>query len=93
MTLEVGTDSTPPAARGQPPDLEFAVLGARPVKYAAAPMLTIDLEVSEPAGREVYMVALTIQLMIEPARRRNVLFMARPPGAGLPRRSARANAG
>ena len=46
------------------------MLGARTVKYAAAPMLTIDLQVSEPAGREVYMVALTIQLMIEPARRR-----------------------
>ena len=51
-------------------DLEFAVLGARPVKYAAAPMLTLDLEISETGGREVYMVALTIQLMIEPARRR-----------------------
>ena len=32
-------------------------------------MLTIDLQVSEADGREVYMVALTIQLMIEPARR------------------------
>ncbi len=52
------------------PDLEFAVLGARQVRYAAAPMLVLDLEVSEPSGRQVYMIALTIQLMIEPARRR-----------------------
>src|SRR4051812_3483000 len=51
------------------PDPEFAVLGARPVRYAAAPMLAIDLQVSEPSGRPVYMLALTIQLMIEPARR------------------------
>jgi len=51
-------------------DLDFAVLGARPVKYAAAPMLTLDLQISETGGREVYMVALTIQLMIDPARRR-----------------------
>lgn len=51
-------------------DLEFAVLDARPIKYAAAPMLTLDLQVSETGGREVYMVALTIQLMIDPARRR-----------------------
>jgi Family of unknown function (DUF6084) len=51
-------------------DLDFAVLGARPVKYAAAPMLTLDLQISETSGREVYMVALTIQLMIDPARRR-----------------------
>jgi hypothetical protein len=51
-------------------DLEFAALGARPVKYAAAPMLALDLQISETAGREVYMVALTVQLMIDPARRR-----------------------
>jgi Family of unknown function (DUF6084) len=50
-------------------DLDFAVLGARPVRYAAAPMLTLDLQISETGGREVYMVALTIQLMIDPARR------------------------
>jgi Family of unknown function (DUF6084) len=51
------------------PDPEFAVLGARPVRHAAAPMLALDLQVSEPSGRPVYMIALTIQLMIEPARR------------------------
>ena len=51
------------------PDPEFAILGARPVRYAAAPMLAIDLQASEPSGRQVYMIALTIQLMIEPARR------------------------
>ena len=68
MSIESMSEGHP--AHDQPPDLEFAVLGARPVKYAAAPMLTIDLQVSEPDGREVYMVALTIQLMIEPARRR-----------------------
>ena len=33
-------------------------------------MLTLDLHVTEAAGREVYMVALSIQLMIDPARRR-----------------------
>ncbi len=63
-----------PARAGEPvaaaPELEFAVLGARPVRWAVAPMLTLDLEVSETGGRPVYMVALTIQLMIDPARRR-----------------------
>jgi hypothetical protein len=29
----------------------------------------LDLQVSEPSGRQVYMIGLTIQLMIEPARR------------------------
>lgn len=47
----------------------FAVLGARPVRHAAAPMLTLDLQVTEPSGRPVYMIALSVQLMIEPARR------------------------
>ena len=52
------------------PEPDFEVLGARPVRYAATPMLTVDLQVSEPSGRQVYMIALTIQVMIEPARRR-----------------------
>ena len=51
------------------PEPEFAVIGVRAVRYAAAPALTLDLQVSEPSGRPVYMIALTIQLMIEPARR------------------------
>jgi hypothetical protein len=55
----------------QPPDLEFAALGARAVKHAASPMLMLDLEVRESDGRPVHMLALTIQLMIEPARRRS----------------------
>jgi hypothetical protein len=59
-------DSAPPTV----PEPAFEVIGARPVKYAAAPMFTIDLQVSEPTGRAVYMIALSIQLMIEPARRR-----------------------
>ncbi|MGH2892728.1 MAG: DUF6084 family protein, partial [Solirubrobacteraceae bacterium] len=57
------------AAAAEPPDVEFAVLGARPVKYAAAPLLALDLEVTETRGRQVYMLALSVQLMIEPARR------------------------
>ena len=51
------------------PDPEFSVLGVRSVRYAAAPTLALDLHISEPSGRQVYMIALTIQLMIEPARR------------------------
>jgi hypothetical protein len=52
------------------PEPEFAVLGSRTVRHAAAPMLALDLQVTESSGRPVYMIALTIQLMIEPARRR-----------------------
>ena len=46
------------------------MVGVRPVRHATAPMLALDLQVSEPTGRQVYMIALRIQLMIEPARRR-----------------------
>jgi Family of unknown function (DUF6084) len=67
--LSVQSPDVPGASEPVSPDLEFAVLGARAVRYAAVPMLTLDLEVSERSGRQVYMVALTIQLMIEPARR------------------------
>src|SRR6202035_1809409 len=64
---DVGTNGGPPAV--SVPEPEFAVLGARPVRHAAAQTLTFDLQASEPAGRPVYMIALTIQVMIEPARR------------------------
>jgi hypothetical protein len=52
-----------------PPEPEFTALGVRPMLHAAAPTLLLDLQVSEPAGAQVYMIALTIQVMIEPARR------------------------
>jgi hypothetical protein len=52
------------------PEPDFAVIGARPVRHAAAPMLAVDLQITEPSGLQVYMIALTIQLMIDPARRR-----------------------
>jgi hypothetical protein len=61
-----GHDAAPHAAVAEP---EFEVLGARPLRHAAAPTLSLDLQVSEPSGRHVYMIGLTVQLMIEPARR------------------------
>jgi hypothetical protein len=70
VSIEVGSESNGAIERDGPRDLNFEVLGARPVRYAAAPMLAIDLQVTETTGAPVYMIALTIQLMIEPARRR-----------------------
>ena len=69
MTIEVSGEAMFAERAGGPPELDFGVIGVRPVKYAAAPMLSLDLQVSETSGAAVYMVALTIQLMIEPARR------------------------
>jgi hypothetical protein len=68
VTLQAGaTNGGSPALAV--PEPEFSVIGARSVRYAAAPMLALDLQVSESTGRPVYMMALSIQLMIEPARR------------------------
>ncbi|MGH2891597.1 MAG: DUF6084 family protein [Solirubrobacteraceae bacterium] len=64
---QVAADVTTPV--NGPPDPDFEVLGARPVRHSAAPMLTLDLQVRDHSGRQVYMIALSIQLMIEPARR------------------------
>ena len=51
------------------PEPEFEVLGVRARRHAAVPALDFDIHVSEPSGREVYTVALSAQVMIEPARR------------------------
>jgi hypothetical protein len=65
MSVEAPVSDTPWAG----PEPDFAVLSARPIRHAAVPMLSLDLQVNEPTGRQVYMIALRIQLMIEPARR------------------------
>jgi hypothetical protein len=49
---------------------EFRCLQARAERYAAAPALTLTLEISEPTGRRVDAIALRCQIRIEPARRR-----------------------
>ena len=69
----MSTGGRVPASRcgGRPaaPEPEFDGAWAPPVRYAAAPMLMFNLQVSGAERRQVYMIALTIQVMIEPARR------------------------
>jgi hypothetical protein len=66
----VSLSATDPAPAGAAaPEPEFSVIGVRSQRHAASPTLLLDLQVSEPSGRPVYMVALTVQVMIEPARR------------------------
>lgn len=57
-----GAEETAPAP-------EFTVLDAEGIRHAAAPMLQFTGHVSEPNGSEVYTIALSVQIMIEPARR------------------------
>jgi hypothetical protein len=64
-----GEPHAPPPAESAAPEPEFQVLAASARRHAAVPMLDFDVHVSEPGGRTVYMIALSIQVMIEPARR------------------------
>jgi hypothetical protein len=52
-----------------PPALEFTVLGAEPIEHAATPSVRFHLHADEAEGREVYAVALSTQVHIDPARR------------------------
>ena len=54
---------------GAPTGLEFTILGAEPIEYAATPGVRFHLHVTEPEGREVYTIALSSQIHIDPARR------------------------
>lgn len=51
------------------PAPQFTVLRAAPVEFAAAPTLGFTLEVTEPTGREIYTIALSCQVNIDPAQR------------------------
>jgi len=51
------------------PALELEVLGAEPALHVASPALHFRLRVHEAAGRDVYMVALSTQVHIDPGLR------------------------
>jgi hypothetical protein len=51
------------------PEPEFQILGAAGRRHAATPAVEFDVHVTEPGGRQVYAIALTAQIMLEPARR------------------------
>ena len=63
-----GTSSEAGPAPG-PPAPEFSILGVEAIPHSAAPNLVFTGHVSETSGREVYAIALTTQVMIDPARR------------------------
>jgi Family of unknown function (DUF6084) len=51
------------------PEPDFQVVSAGGRRHAAVPAIDFAIQVSEPSGRQVYAIALTAQIMIEPARR------------------------
>ena len=52
------------------PELEFAVQGAQPVPYCAAPTLGLSLRVRNSQGDPVHAVSLDCQVRIDAQRRR-----------------------
>ena len=50
-------------------DPEFTVLGVEAVRDAMVPALRFDLHVSDPRGRAIHVLALSVAIRLEPARR------------------------
>lgn len=64
-----GTRGLRPSGSARIGEPTFTVLGAEPVPHTLTPTLRFDLHVSEPLGRELYAIALSVQIQLDPARR------------------------
>jgi hypothetical protein len=51
------------------PAPEFAVTGAAHLAFAAAPTMVFTVTATEPSGLEIQSMSLSVQVMIDPARR------------------------
>ncbi len=51
------------------PEPEFAVTGAAHAAFAATPTMLFTATATDPSGHEIQSIALTVQVMIDPARR------------------------
>jgi Family of unknown function (DUF6084) len=52
-----------------PPAPEFEIVGAAHVPFAASPTMLFEAVATEPSGAAIQSIALTAQVMIDPARR------------------------
>jgi hypothetical protein len=67
-TAERGDPET--SRRPEEPALDLRIEGVRAIQHAAAPTLRFTLGVEDRSGREVFMAGLSVQIQIEPAKRR-----------------------
>jgi hypothetical protein len=67
-TAERGGPET--SRRPGEPRLQLTIAGVQAVSHAASPTLSFTLRVDEDSGREVFMAGLSVQIQIEPAKRR-----------------------
>lgn len=72
-TTDGGGDGWSPVREVPPrprdPQPHFSVLGARVSPLAAAPTLVFDLGVADRSERQIFTIALAVQIAIEPAQR------------------------
>ena len=66
--LAEGPDRATPQDR---PDPEFEIVAARSLARTATPTLSLTARISDASGIEIYTVALSVLLTIEPGRRRH----------------------
>jgi Family of unknown function (DUF6084) len=66
----MSTQPTPAVAPPAVPNPEMTVLSAEPVERALAPLLRFRLRAEDASGRDVYTIALSAQVNLEPAKRR-----------------------
>jgi hypothetical protein len=59
----------PESPRSLMPKPEFEITGAAHVAYAATPTMLFSATASEPEEHEIQSIALSVQVMIDPARR------------------------
>lgn len=67
--MSVSESAPPQHGPVHPPAPEFEVVGATHVPFAATPTMRFDAVATEPGGVPVQSIALTVQVMIDPARR------------------------
>jgi hypothetical protein len=65
--MSLGAES--PVARASVPEPEFEVIGAAHLPFAAAPTMAFEARATEPAGHEIRTLVLSVQVMIDPAKR------------------------
>jgi hypothetical protein len=63
--MSVPAEELRPAA----PDPEFAITGAAHMAFAATPTMLFAAAVTDASGQEIHSIALSVQVMIDPARR------------------------
>lgn len=67
---DVGGHGPAETGPSEGPWLQFEVAGVRPVEHAVGPTLSFTLDVTDRSDRNVFTAALTIQIQIEPVKRR-----------------------